>query len=140
MHRLHRFIVLLIIGVLGLQAGAFAMHAHLLPAAAGHDGHAMPLAQSRLSEPHAQHAAEHRQALASAHDGHHSLAQDGSDDHAGHHSAGCASAHSCFPIAHATAQAATAPVLLPALPQAAPRVAIPSSRPERLLRPPRLHG
>lgn len=123
MHRLRRLIVLLIVGVLGIQTGAFAAHAHLAAAW-------MPAGQDAPGALHtaSQHTADHHHAQADA------------DNGSSHHSASCASAHSCFPVGNAPPLAATAPALLPVAPEAAPSMAVPASPAERLLRPPRLHG
>jgi len=116
MHRLRHIIVLLIVGVLGLQSGAMAMHTQLLPTSAAH--HA-----AMVDAPHGEHNERSGQAGA-----------------ADHHGAGCAAAQSCFPVANISETTLAILRAAPVTPAAAAPSALPSPRPERLLRPPRLPG
>jgi hypothetical protein len=117
MHRLSRLIALVLVGVLGLQTGAMALHTHF------------------FKEPHPTQLTL---------DSHHGQ-NDARSDHAAHsadnhHSAGCIIAQSCFPVAHAVGPASLAVVKAPVLPVPATVAALPSPRVDSLLRPPRQLG
>lgn len=113
MHRWCRILALLVIGILGIQSGAGAVHAHLLPMAAVHG---------------------------SSHLAHDEPANNDGKLPAGHHSASCASAQSCFPTAFAAAIITVPAVMQSITPVPLRLAALPSPRPDRLLRPPRLPG
>lgn len=117
MHRLRHIIVLLIVGVLGLQSGAMAMHTQLLPAPAAY--HAAMVDTPMHGEQHARAA---------------------QSDAGDHHSASCAATQSCFLVADVLETALAILRATPVTPAAAAPSAQPSPRPERLLRPPRLPG
>lgn len=116
MPHLHRILVLLFIGVLGFQTGAMAAHMHFTPVPVMGD-------QAALSDP-ATHAESHHDAASSD----------------SHHSTSCASAESCFPTATAAGVPRSVAKLTPASPLPLRTDALPASRPDRLLRPPRLLG
>lgn len=118
MHRLRHIIALLIVGVLGLQTGAMAMHTQLLPSPAA--DHA---AAGEAHAEHGQHLDQHD--------------QNGADSH---HGPGCATAQSCFPVADVSETTLTVLSGTPVAPAGVASLPLPSPRPDPLLRPPRLPG
>lgn len=117
MHRLRRFIALLIVGVLGLQTGAMAMHVHFPDVSSA--VHAAVDEQHARGDRHSSPAAE---------------------DASSHHSASCIAAQSCFPVGHAVGLMAAAAPMHPVVPAPAATAALPLPRPDNLLRPPRYLG
>ena len=117
MYRLSRLIALVLVGVLGLQTGAMALHTHFFkeahPTQLTFDSHH---GQNDTRADHATHGAD------------------------SHHSASCIIAQSCFPVAHAVGSASIAVVKAPVLPIPVTVAALPSPRVDSLLRPPRQLG
>jgi hypothetical protein len=103
-----RFLAFLLAGVLGIQAAAMAVHAHVPTPASDHRAH-----------DHHQHAAEP------------------DVDDTDHHSRSCMVAQSCFPVAHAAAVAGELAATVTVAPRPAAGGLLPLPRPHRLLRPPR---
>ncbi|KAB7623685.1 hypothetical protein [Alkalilimnicola sp. S0819] len=113
MHSLRRIIAIVVIGILGIQTGALALHVHI-PALTP--------------------------ATATVVDSHSHTADQPGDRETDHHGPVCTATQSCFPIGHAAALPLVAsPSPLPVPAQAAP-VALPSPRHDTLLRPPRAFG